>query len=157
MGAEESPGGDSDRRRGGCRFDEPGSPGPLLIPDEEVGVATFAEKLRYLIDNVHPKDRGPFTMNEIVDGIRRNGGSITQGYISMLLNGQRPNPGLKVAQDLADFFHVPLQYFADDDSFEQAVRYISWVQSLRTNDVASAARAYNPYDTGVGTDEPKRP
>ncbi len=115
-------------------------------------MATFADKLRYLIDNVHPKDRGPFTMNEIVDGIRRNGGSITQGYISMLLNGQRPNPGLKVAQDLADFFRVPLQYFADDDSFEKAVRYISWVQSLRTEDVEAAARAYNPYD-----DEPTRP
>ena len=116
-------------------------------------MATFADKLRYLIENVHPKDRGPFTMNEIVDGVRRNGGSITQGYISMLLNGTRPNPGLKVVTDLAEFFRVPLQYFADEDAFEDAVRYITWVQSLRAGDVASAARAYNPYDA----DEPKNP
>lgn len=116
-------------------------------------MASFADKLRYLMENVHPKDRGPFTMNEIVDGIRSNGGSITQGYISMLLNGTRPNPGLKVVMDLAKFFHVPLQYFQDDDAFEDAVRYITWVQSVRDSDAASAARAYNPFDA----DEPDRP
>ncbi len=121
-------------------------------------MATFAEKLRYLIDNVHPQRPRP------VHHERDRGWHPAQRRLDHpglhLHAAQRPappTPGLKVAQDLADFFHVPLQYFADDDSFEQAVRYISWVQSLRTNDVASAARAYNPYDTGVGTDEPKRP
>ncbi len=111
-------------------------------------MATFAEKFRYLVDNVHPKDRGPFTMNEIVDGIRANGGTITQGYISMLLNGTRPNPSLQIAQDIAKFFHVPLDYFADDDSFGDFQRYISWVRSLRDADVPVAARAYNPYADG---------
>ncbi|MEV0945093.1 helix-turn-helix transcriptional regulator [Rhodococcus sp. NPDC049939] len=111
-------------------------------------VATFAEKFRYLIDNVHPKDRPPFTVSEIVDGIRSNGGTITQGYVSMLLNGLRPNPSLQVVQDIARFFHVPLDYFADDSSYADFQRYISWIRSLREDDVPTAARAYNPYLTG---------
>lgn len=114
----------------------------------EPQVATFADKFRYLIENVHPRDRGPFTLTEISDGIRRKGGTATAGYLSMLLNGARENPSLQVVQQIARFFHVPLDYFADDENYADFQRYITWVRSLREEDVPTAARTYNPYETG---------
>ncbi|WP_072689359.1 helix-turn-helix domain-containing protein [Rhodococcus marinonascens] len=112
----------------------------------------FSEKLHYLFANVHPKDRGPFTAAEVVRAIQRDGGTLSDGYLSQLLNGKTASPGLEQLMALAKFFRVPLDYFADDDTYQDYQQYISWLRSLRESEIPTRARSYNPF----AVEEPPR-
>ena len=73
---------------------------------------TFAQTLDRLIMTVHPQNRGPYTMEEIADGVVAAGGPrYTAGYISHLRTGRKAAPSLDLVVALARFFEVPLGEF----------------------------------------------
>lgn len=76
---------------------------------------TFADHLDRLITTVHPAGRGPYTHDEVAEGIQQVGGpSLSPPYISQLRRGRRGNPSFAVVAALARFFEVPLAYFAPE-------------------------------------------
>lgn len=107
---------------------------------------TFAERLRYLFDNVHPRSRGPYTQTEIVDMLRFSGSKMTTGYMSQLLSGKRTSPGVEVVRDICRVFKVPMDYFGDEETYEEVKHQIEWIQGLRDSaDGNIAARTYDPF------------
>lgn len=102
---------------------------------------TFAERLRTLVATVHPPGRGRFTQMEIVEGIREQGGEVSQPYLSQLLRGSH-EPSARIVKHLADFFGVAPEYFIDDDEYRRTNDYIDLVRRLGDSDVlAVSARA----------------
>ncbi|PBC36101.1 transcriptional regulator [Rhodococcus sp. ACPA4] len=117
-------------------------------------MSTFAERLRHLFDTVHPKDRGPYTQTEVVDMIRFGGGKMTTGYMSQLLSGKRQSPGIETVRDICGVFHVPLDYFGDEETYEEVKEQIAWIQDLRESENQQvAARSYNPFRRMIRRDE----
>ena len=94
----------------------------------------FNKRLRTLVDTVHPPHRGPFTQVEIVEGIKEQGGSISQQYLSELLRGVRGEPSDRIVRHLADFFGVPVAYFHDSQAYEQTNAYVEVVRRLATSE-----------------------
>ncbi|KZM69772.1 helix-turn-helix transcriptional regulator [Nocardia terpenica] len=92
---------------------------------------SFAERLRVLFDNVHPRGRGPFSQAEVVDMIRASGGSVTIEHLSQLLSGDQRTPALSTVTDIAAVFRVPMDYFGSRESYEEIRRHIGWLAALR--------------------------
>jgi transcriptional regulator with XRE-family HTH domain len=108
--------------------------------------STFAERLRFLFDNVHPRSRGPYTQTEVVDLLRFSGSRMTTGYMSQLLSGKRTSPGLEVVRDICRVFRVPMDYFGDEETYEEVKQQIIWIQQLRDSEGQQvAARTYDPF------------
>lgn len=75
--------------------------------------SSFATKLDWLINEVHPRGRGPYTMEEIADGVAAVGGpEFSPAYYSHLRRGRKKNPLFDLVVGLAAFFEVPMSYFA---------------------------------------------
>ncbi|GAA4490970.1 hypothetical protein GCM10023094_55030 [Rhodococcus olei] len=107
---------------------------------------SFAERLRYLFDTVHPKGRGPYTQTEVVDMLRLSGSKMTTGYMSQLLNGKRTSPGVETVRDICGVFRVPMDFFGDEETYEEIKQQIAWIQNLRdSQDGQVAARTYDPF------------
>ena len=123
-----------------------------------LGGPPFAERLRFLIDNVHPRGRGPYSQTEVVDMIRAGGGRMTTGYLSQLLSGKRKAPSLPTVTELATFFRVPIDYFGPEDSYRTVREHIEWMCSVRDSGVEEvAARTYDPRQAlGMGLDRLRR-
>ena len=81
-------------------------------PDQ--GRRSFAGKLAYLIETVHPPDRGPYSYREIAAGIADHPGAMTAAHINQLVSGKQPHPRIHYVEALASFFGVPVTYFFDD-------------------------------------------
>lgn len=77
-------------------------------------LSTLSERLNHLFVTVHPKDRGPYSNEEVAAAIRERGGAISGAYIWQLRTGKKDNPTLKHLEALAGFFGVPPAYFFDD-------------------------------------------
>lgn len=75
---------------------------------------TLAEKLNHLVDTRHPPDRGPYTLEELVAGIRASGGTVSRANLNSLRLGRRTNPSRSTLEDLARFFGVSVSYLMDD-------------------------------------------
>lgn len=77
----------------------------------------FAERLNYLFQTVHPRDRGPYTPAEVADAINRAAEEkvISGTYVWQLRTGRKDNPTYKHLVALSRFFGVPPAYFFDDD------------------------------------------
>jgi transcriptional regulator with XRE-family HTH domain len=107
---------------------------------------SFAERLRHLFDTVHPKGRGPYSQAEVVEAIRAAGGNMTPGYMSQLLSGKRSSPSWTTLRDICRVFAVPMDYFNDDDVYEEIKGYIAYIQDLRdAEDQNIEARTYFPF------------
>ncbi|MDF3291291.1 XRE family transcriptional regulator [Streptomyces silvisoli] len=82
------------------------------------GPRTIAQKLDYLIREIHPKGRGPFTYQEIADQIRQRANegdpTVSHGTVQAIRTGKVTNPGVDSLRALAAFFGVPTAYFLDD-------------------------------------------
>ena len=77
---------------------------------------SFADKLNHLFATVHPRDRRPYSMDEVAAGITGQGGEpVSASYLWMLRKGQRDNPTVKTVEAIARFFGVPTAYFFDDE------------------------------------------
>lgn len=103
--------------------------------------ATFAERLRTLVDTVQPPGRGRFTQAEISEGVRELGGDLSQQYLSQLLRGIH-EPSDRVARYLAAFFGVTMDYFVNDEEYKRTNDYISLLRRVGDSEVlAVSARA----------------
>lgn len=103
--------------------------------------ATFTERLRTLVDTVHPPGRGRFTQAEISEGVRELGGDLSQQYLSQLLRGVH-EPSDRIVRHLAAFFGVSMDYFVDDEEYERTNDYISLLRRVGDSEVlAVSARA----------------
>ncbi|MGH3781949.1 MAG: XRE family transcriptional regulator [Pseudonocardiaceae bacterium] len=81
----------------------------------EQGKRSFGDKLAYLIETVHPLDRGPYSYREIAAGIAGHLGAMTAAHINQLVRGKQPHPRIHHVEALAFFFGVPVNYFFDDE------------------------------------------
>jgi transcriptional regulator with XRE-family HTH domain len=101
---------------------------------------SFAELLDYLFQEVHPPDRGPYTYQEVVQGIRDSSDfKITASAIQQLRTGVNKNPKLETVRALADFFGVPAAYFFEEDAAERARAEIGVVAAMQDRGVRRVA------------------
>ncbi|MFF1560512.1 XRE family transcriptional regulator [Streptomyces sp. NPDC058279] len=108
----------------------------------EQGRGPIAHRLDHLIRTLHPKDRGPYTYQEIADSIREQAGpddpTVSHGTIHSLHKGKVTNPSVDTLRALGKFFGVGAKYFLDD---EVAARTDARIKELREGaDRAEAGR-----------------
>ncbi|WP_197321557.1 helix-turn-helix transcriptional regulator [Saccharomonospora sp. NB11] len=80
---------------------------------------SFAEKLAFLIDTMHPADRGPYDDEELAQVL-----GVSRQYVWQLRTGRRAEPRHSVAMKIVRFFGVPEDYFVDDDVSVAVMRQI---------------------------------
>lgn len=101
-------------------------------------MATFAERLSRLFETVHPADRGPHTLQEVVAAIDAEGVvTISPSYLSQLRNGQKVNPAATTVAALARFFRVSTEYFLNDEFADRLDRDLDDLVKLRDAGVRS--------------------
>ncbi|WP_329203196.1 MULTISPECIES: helix-turn-helix domain-containing protein [unclassified Streptomyces] len=108
----------------------------------EQGRGPIAHRLDHLIRTLHPRDRGPYTYQEIADSIREQAGpddpTVSHGTIHSLHKGKVTNPSVDTLRALGKFFGVGAKYFLDD---EVAARTDARIKELREGaDRAEAGR-----------------
>ncbi|BBG05726.1 transcriptional regulator with XRE-family HTH domain [Pseudonocardia autotrophica] len=88
------------------------------MPGSSGVTRTLGDRLNRLVATVHPPERGPYTDEEVVGGIRAVGGpSLSAQYFNHLRHGRRDNPTKAALEGIARFFRVPVGYlFADEFS-----------------------------------------
>lgn len=110
---------------------------------------SFGEKLAYLIETMHPPDRGPYSYREIEAGLAGHPGAMTAAYINQLALGKQQHPRIHHVEALASFFGVPVTYFFDDEVAEQIDDQISAVIAWRDQEarhIAERVAALGPRD-----------
>lgn len=96
---------------------------------------TFADRLNYLFETVHPAGRKPYSNPEVAEAITETGVTISGAYIWMLRTGQRDNPTLRHLEALAKFFGVPAAYFLDGDRAAEVTEQLELLAAARDADV----------------------
>lgn len=98
-------------------------------------------RLNHLFDTVHPRNRGPYQAKEVVRAINEKAGRevLSTSYLSRIRSGERPNPSHAVVAALADFFGVPLDYFADDHVAKRVNDQLELAKALQDSGVAAMA------------------
>lgn len=101
----------------------------------------IAERLDHLFRTVHPKDRKPYTLQEVATAINDKAGKslVNYSYLSLLRRGKRKAPSPEVLQALADFFGVDLAYFYSDEKASRIDEQLKLAAALRDTDVARIA------------------
>ena len=121
-------------------------------PDQ--GRRSFAGKLAYLIETVHPPDRGPYSYREIAAGIADHPGAMTAAHINQLVSGKQPHPRIHYVEALASFFGVPVTYFFDDDAAARINDQITKVSAWRDTEarhIAERVVELDPRDRNTVT------
>jgi transcriptional regulator with XRE-family HTH domain len=75
----------------------------------------FSGLLKWLIDNVHPPERGPYSYREIARGVTDLGIPMSSTTVHELASGKRKKATLADAQGLAAFFGYDVDYFTNRD------------------------------------------
>lgn len=82
---------------------------------------TLADKVNWLIDRVHPPNRGPYSNAEVAELIvKASGVDVSYTTVWKLRNGKAQNPQKRLIEALAKTFHVPPAFFFDDYGEDQA-------------------------------------
>ena len=124
----------------------------MTEPDQ--GRPSFAGKLAYLIETVHPADRGPYSYREIAAGIADHPGAMTAAAIHQLVSGKQPHPRIHYVEALASFFGVPVTYFFDEDTAARIDNQISQVSAWRDTEarhIAERVVELSPRDRNTVT------
>jgi transcriptional regulator with XRE-family HTH domain len=100
---------------------------------------SFGDKLAYLIEAVHPPDRGSYSYREIAAAIADHPGAMTAAHINQLAIGKQPHPRIHHVEALASFFGVPVTYFFDDDAAVQIADQIGQVSAWRDTEARHIA------------------
>jgi transcriptional regulator with XRE-family HTH domain len=100
----------------------------VTTPDE---ARTLADKINQLFRTIHPRDRGPYSNEEVASSIRDGGESMSATYLWMLRRGERTNPTMRHLQALAGFFGVAPAYFFDEAVTRRTDRDLELLSSLR--------------------------
>lgn len=105
---------------------------------EEQGA--LAARIDHLIATVHPEGRGPYTYEEVADGIRAQGGpTISAQYLNQLHRGRRDNPTKQHLEALATYFGVPVAYFFDEVQARLVDEEIALLKVIRDQEVKELA------------------
>lgn len=110
---------------------ESGAPEPGLL----------ATRLEHLIATVHPRNRGPYTNEEIAEGVNKKAGwkaTSTTG-IWQLRKGARVEPGFPRLVAIANFFGVKPEYFYDDDVARNTDEQLDVLAAMRDKNVRDVA------------------
>jgi transcriptional regulator with XRE-family HTH domain len=75
---------------------------------------TLAQKVDWLFDTKRTAQGRQFTYGQVQ---RATGNRITASYVWKLRTGAMSNPGLSALEALANFFQVPLDYFAEGGEY----------------------------------------
>lgn len=101
---------------------------------------SLAEKLNRLFRTMHPKGRGEYSVEEIVEIVRARGGpSISAAYLYQLRGGQRDNPTKHHLEALADAFGVSPAYFFDDAAVARIEAELDLLAALRDSSIRHMA------------------
>ncbi|MGH3826284.1 MAG: XRE family transcriptional regulator [Pseudonocardiaceae bacterium] len=103
------------------------------------GKPSFGDRLAYLIETVHPPDRGPYSYREIAAGIAEHPGAMTAAHINQLVRGKQPHPRIHYVEALASFFGVPVNYFFDDEVTTRIDDQIAQVSAWRDQEARHIA------------------
>ncbi|WP_226352140.1 helix-turn-helix domain-containing protein [Pseudonocardia sp. ICBG601] len=107
------------------------------------------ERFDYLLKNVHPPYRGPYTLEEVAEGIseQNEGFYVSIPYLSQLRTGARSYPTIRHVTAIARFFQVPVTYFLESTQSELMNHSLSLaraVQAVGVHDIALRAAALSP-------------
>jgi ESX-1-secreted protein regulator len=100
---------------------------------------TFAARLNRLFDTVYPPGRGPHTSAEVIAALKAEGVTMSAPYLSQLRSGNRTNPSAATMTALANFFRIKPAYFTDDEYYEKLDRELSWLATMRDENVRRIA------------------
>ena len=108
-------------------------------------VALFNDRLNQLFATVHPRGRGPHTLQEVADAVNATGiAKISPSYLSQLRNGQKDNPSSRTIEALARFFKVDPAFFFDSDYARAIEADLAVLARLRDAGVRNiAARSFD--------------
>lgn len=112
-----------------------------MTPTPENKRGVFAERIDHLIKTVHPKDRAPYTLQELADLLNDEAGEklFTKGYLSQLRNGDRGLPAHPRLVALSQLFGVPISYFTNDAKAEQVNQQLESLVALSNAGVRNMA------------------
>lgn len=101
---------------------------------------TLADKINRLFDEMHPRNRGPLSNDEVAAAINARGGvTISASYLWLLRTGRRDNPGLQHLEALAAHFGVTPAYFFDDEIAAQIDKDLDLIAAMREAGVTGLA------------------
>lgn len=75
--------------------------------------AEYADRLNRLFDTVHPKDRGPYSSEEVAESLQADGIPLHASSITRLRDGVGSRPADSTTNALAFFFDVDPDYFTE--------------------------------------------
>lgn len=111
-----------------------------MAGEKDSDLTTFAAKLTYLYETVHPPGRGPYSDEEVAAAIKESGeDSVSGSYLYTLRAGKRTNPGLKYVGALAKFFGVDPNFFFDTEVTRAVTHELQLVTALRDAGVKGLA------------------
>jgi transcriptional regulator with XRE-family HTH domain len=117
-----------------------GTEGGGLMPGDEAGVFSIAEKLDRLFQQIRSPGQAEFSYMAVAEGIRADQGvSISHTYIWQLRTGRRVNPTVAHLAALALFFGVPVAYFLDDAEARKINGQLELLGTLRDAQVTEIA------------------
>jgi transcriptional regulator with XRE-family HTH domain len=123
-----------------CRSSRGELGGTDVGEDATRGPLTLAHKIDHLFRAVHPRGRGEYTLEEVVEGIRQRGGpTISVAYLWQLRRGLKDNPTKHHLQALSDFFGVSPAYFFDDDASTRIDAQLDLLMTLRDASIRNIA------------------
>jgi len=117
---------------------------PQSSPAPESGapeLGVLAARLEHLIATVHPRNRGPYTNEEIAEGVNKKAGwkaTSTTG-IWQLRKGVRNDPSYPRLLAIANWFGVKPEYFYDEDVARNTDEQLDVLAAMRDNDVRDVA------------------
>jgi transcriptional regulator with XRE-family HTH domain len=100
---------------------------------------TFSARLNRLFDTVYPPGRGPHSSAEVIAALKSEGITMSAPYLSQLRSGNRTNPSSATMAALANFFRIKPAYFTDDDYYEKLDKELSWLCTMRDENVRRIA------------------
>lgn len=123
------------------------------MPKAQEEPTTLAEKIDVLFQVVRRPNREQFSHEEVAKACRQaTGETFSAAYLWQLRTGRRTNPTKRHLEALAQFFHVPVTYFFDEDKSVAIARELEVLGVLRDAEVRSVAlRAVNLSREGIAT------
>src|SRR5579875_895672 len=100
---------------------------------------TFGARLSRLFDTVYPPGRGPHPCPEVIAALKAEGVTMAAPYLSQLRSGNRTNPSSTTMAALANFFRIKPAYFTDDEYYEKLDRELTWLATMRDENVRRIA------------------
>lgn len=116
-------------------------PEPPAPEDGAPDLGLLATRLEHLIATVHPRNRGPYTNEEIAEGVNKKAGwqaTSTTG-IWQLRKGARRGPEFPRIVAIASFFGVKPEYFYDEDVARNTDEQLEVLAAMRDKDVRDVA------------------